>query len=96
MRSFNNMKATLRIPTKEQFAYIEVEVEGSKEGIINQYKEFTQGVHGGFGLDRLEFNKILDTYMTTGKILSEEYEQMSSSQQNIIQEIKKSFARVNK
>ena len=68
------MKATLRIPTKEQFAYIEVEVEGSKEEILNQYQEFTQSIHGGFGLDRLEFNKILDKYLTSGSILSEEYE----------------------
>ena len=90
------MKATLRIPTKEQFAYIEVEVEGTREEIINQYQDFTEGVHGGFGLERLEFNKILDNYLKSGTILSGEYEQLSSTQQNIIQEIKKSFARVNK
>lgn len=34
-------KATLRIPTKEPYAYIEPVVEGTVEEIINAYLEFT-------------------------------------------------------
>lgn len=90
------MKATLRIPTKEQYAYIEVEMEGSQEEIMEKYNEMTKAVFGGFGLERLEFNKVIDTYLTKGTIESSQYESLSKEQQDIIQEIKRSFARLNK
>lgn len=36
------MKATLRIPTKQMYAYIELQVEGTKEEIVNAYLTFTE------------------------------------------------------
>ncbi len=47
-------------------------------------------------MERLLWNKVLDTYLTTGHILSEEYEQLNEIQVAIIQELKKSFKRLNK
>lgn len=35
------MKATLRIPTRESYAYIEVSMEGTKEEIVQTYLEVT-------------------------------------------------------
>ncbi len=47
-------------------------------------------------MERKEWNKFLDGYLTTGKVLSEDYEKLNEIQVAIIQEIKKSFARINK
>jgi hypothetical protein len=40
------------------------------------------------------WNKILDNYLTTGKMTSNEYESLDYEQIKIIQEIKKSFKRI--
>ena len=47
-------------------------------------------------MERKEWNAFLDGYLKTGKVLSEEYEKLNEIQVAIIQEIKKSFARINK
>lgn len=47
-------------------------------------------------MERKEWNALLDKYLTTGKMLSEDYEQLNEVQVAIIQEIKKSMARLNK
>lgn len=39
------MKATLRIPTKEQYAYIEVEYEGTEQEIKQKYDSLTSLIH---------------------------------------------------
>lgn len=36
------LKATLRIPTREQYAYIEIVIEGTAEEIIKTYLSFTE------------------------------------------------------
>ena len=47
-------------------------------------------------MERLEWNKLLDKYLTTQKMLSEEYEALNEIQTAIIQELKKAFARLSK
>lgn len=47
-------------------------------------------------MDRKEWNKLLDKYLTTQKMLSEEYEALNEIQVTIIQELKKSFKRLDK
>jgi len=47
-------------------------------------------------MEHKEWNQLLDKYLTTGKMLSEEYEQLNEMQRVIIQELKKSFKRLNK
>lgn len=88
------MKSTLRIPTTESYAYIEVEFEGTDEEIITKYREFTKTVQGGFGLEEKEFNRVLDSYIPVGgSMRPDEYEAMSPSQQELIQTIKRSKKR---
>ena len=49
----NALKATLRIPTAEQYAYIEVEVEDTPEQIVELYQRFTALVKNGAGKKEL-------------------------------------------
>lgn len=102
------MKITHHIP-QEQFGYTEIEYEiGSEKEIVldaiqsyhalkgakqAQDSEYASTVEG---LPHLEWNKVLDGYLTVGTMPSEVYEKMSKVQQGVIQEIKKHFKRVNK
>jgi hypothetical protein len=47
-------------------------------------------------MDRLEWNHLLDKYLETGHLMSEEYESLNEIQVAIIQELKKAFKRINK
>ena len=44
------MKYSLRIPTNEQFAFIEAEFEGDSEGAVDAYNTLTRLVKVGWGL----------------------------------------------
>lgn len=89
------MKATLRIPTYEQYAYIEVEAEGTAEEILHQYQEVTLLVKGGTGLPDKDFSAVLDRYLWgDGHMEADEYATMNLDQQSIIQVIKRSRKRV--
>jgi len=44
-------------------------------------------------MERKEWNALLDKYLATHKMLSEEYEKLNDIQRALIQELKKSFAR---
>lgn len=88
-------KTTLRIPT-DAYAYIEVEVEGEPDEIVSAYYEFTKLVKPTEGLDKKEFNKALDRYLTENTGDTDTYLAMSRSQQDVFQEVKKAFKRINK
>lgn len=45
-------------------------------------------------MEHLEWNALLDKYLTTQKMLSEEYEELNEIQRVIIQELKKAFKRI--
>lgn len=87
------MKSTHRIPTN-QFAYIEIEFEGSEDEIVAKHKEFLALYAGGEGVPPKEFNAALDGYLAKGTGNLELYQRMSPAQQQCFQEIKKSFARI--
>ena len=87
------MKYTLRVPTKEAYAYIEATYEGNVEDAVERYQELTKAVQGGFGLEKLEWNRVLDDYLESGTMKEEEYHGMDDRQQWMIQEIKKSKKR---
>jgi hypothetical protein len=44
-------------------------------------------------MERKEWNSLLDKYIETKKMLSEEYEALNDIQRALIQELKKHFAR---
>lgn len=89
------MKVTYRIPTAEQYAYVEVEGdEKSAESIAENYRNLTKAITGGTGMDTKDFNKVLDKYIWgDGTMLADEYAAMNLEQQSIIQCIKRSRAR---
>ena len=89
-------KATLRIPTSDQYAYIEPTVEGTPDEIVSAYYEFIKLIKPQEGLDTKDFNKALDRYLTDGTGETEIYVNMSVYQKDIFQEIKKSIKRLNK
>lgn len=87
-------KAKIRIP-KEQFAFIEVEAEGTLEEINEVYKQMSLApITDGFGLEDKEWRSCLDGYLNSGEMESNCYERMSLNQKMVIQEIKKSFKRI--
>jgi len=88
------MKSKLRIPTAEQFAFIEVDFEGTPQETVSAYREITDMVQSKYGMERLEFNKVLDKYLETNTMTSEQYEEMSNRQKDVIQELKKAFKRL--
>src|ERR1700733_12554855 len=88
------MKAILRLPTLEQYAYIECEFEGTEEEIVDEYKKLKMLVTGSVGLDTKDFNRVLDKYIWGDEtMLADEYAVMNLEQQNIVQPIKRTRAR---
>lgn len=83
-------KAKIRIP-KDQYAFIELDVEETLDDIKLLYSKMTKEE---IGLDDKEWRSALDRYLTDGTMESNIYERMSITQKGIIQEIKKSFKRL--
>lgn len=89
------MKNLLRVPTKEKFAFIEFEFEGSPDEAIEEYNRVTGLVRCGAGLPT--FNEWYDNYRTTGKAgTAEDWEQMTDLEKYAVNELKKSLKRTNK
>ena len=90
------MTNRLRIPCKEQYAYIEVDFEGTSDEAIVEYTRLTKMIIEP-GIDSREFNLFLDTYLTTGEPPEDGvniWERMSTSQKITINEVKKAFKRI--
>jgi hypothetical protein len=45
-------------------------------------------------MEKLEFNDVLDNYLTTGNMLTDDYEALDEEQKMIIQTIKRAFKRL--
>lgn len=99
------MKATLRIPTNEQFAFVEIEfLETSQstpitpEVVSEAYNAFTRVFKAQGGIPEKDFNKLLDEYISTKTIVNGQdvYEKLSPAQRDVIQAIKRSYQRLKK
>lgn len=89
------MKATLRIPTKEQFAFIELEMEvDSPDAAVEAYHTTTGLFQPKSGLPDKDFNSFLDTYLESNTGDVNVYNKMSKEQQDVIQTIKRSVKRI--
>ena len=92
----NNYKAVVRIPTN-QYAYMEMEVEGTLEDIVNAHNALEKQYKGfpvGSGLTDAEWRVTLDRYLFGDETMeSETYIAMNERQQFVIQEIKKARKR---
>lgn len=91
------MKITYHIPT-EQYGFVEVEMDHSNTRVndFESYEDIKSVVshQSGLGLEPKEFNDCLDRYVTDGTGETEVYLRMSKEQQAVIQELKKSFKRI--
>lgn len=89
------MKTTLRLPTQDQYAYIELEIEAnSTEDAIEAYNQAMRLIKPSGGLLEAEFNVFLDKYLETSKGDVNVYNEMSKPQQDIIQTLKRAFKRI--
>lgn len=88
------MKYLAHVPT-EQYGFISIEVEGTAEEAVQAYKELQEAFKGGSGLPTKEFNAWLDSYLEGKPGSVNEWEQMSTVQKLVINEIKKSRKRTN-
>lgn len=86
-------KAELTVPT-EQFGNIRPQVEGTAQEIVDAYFEFSRMVKPKEGLNEKNFNIFLDKYLMGEKNHVEEYQEMSPKQQEVVQIIKRSLARI--
>lgn len=76
-----------------QYEFIEFEVDGTASQVVEAYKELVKQWNEESELPAKEWNKWLDSYLAGKAGSVEEWEQMSFTQKQIIQEIKKSHAR---
>jgi len=83
---------TVRIPT-DQYAYVEIEVEGTPTEIMDAYRDMKNAYGSGVGLPDKEWREALDRYIYEEHLDSKRFLAMSEIQQLIIQEIKKSKKR---
>lgn len=93
------MKFTIRIPTA-QYAYLESQFEGEAEEAIAEHNRIlglyndSQKSENGPGLNIKDWQRCLDTYLLENSISEEDYTGMSDRQKLLINEIKKSLARI--
>jgi hypothetical protein len=90
------MITKLRIPTQDQFAFLEIEFEGAADEAYAEYRRVSAIVAGGEGLEPKEWNRVIDNYLWGTKDMKpEEYEQMNPNQQSFVQQVKLSRKRFN-
>lgn len=91
------MKHLLRVPTNEQYAYIEQEFEGTPEGAVEAYDALTRLVKVGTGLELKPWNDLVDSYLETGSMSGDpgDLENLNAAQKWFVNEVKKSIKRRN-
>lgn len=95
------MKITYRIPTKDQYAFVEVQKEVqngiTEEELTYEYQNLFESLNSeeGSGLAAKQWNAWLDGYLKGKAGSVEEWEQMDEFQKRCINEIKKSQKRTN-
>lgn len=92
------MKIVLRIPTPEQYSYVELELypeeDWTPEQVRNAYEEYTSTFKFGGGLPQKEWNQVFDDYRRDKKMRVEEGERMNKAQSWLIHELDKSNLRL--
>lgn len=89
------MKYILRVPTKDQYAYLEASDDfESPEAATEAYRGIFAAVHGekvGSGMEAKEWNRCIDLCMANKLSLTpDQWESMNPQQQWFLKEIKKS------
>jgi len=88
------MKIEYHIPT-EQYGFVSITLEG--DTIPYSYSELKNELAGlaKEGQGSKDFNKVLDKYLETQTLTSEEYEELNDEEKKIIQTLKRAFKRKN-
>lgn len=88
------MKADIRLPTT-QYGYIEFHVEGEADEIIAEHNRLVSlYASNGEGISDKEYNTFIDEYMSGKHPQLDVYVRMNQKQQDAVQVIKKSIARL--
>lgn len=90
----NTYKATLRIPTEESYAYIEIAVENTPEAIVSAHREFSALVRPVDGLSQKEWNDVLTSYGLGKGMSPDTMLKLGKAQQWFIKEFDKMTARI--
>ena len=87
----------IRVPA-EQFAYIETDFEGTAEEAVELYRHITSLVKVQQGLSEEDWKAILDDLLEDQSISGDpgSIELLGPAQRYVINEIKKSYKRINK
>lgn len=90
------MKYTIHVPV-EQYGYVEGTydtIPGAIEGYREVSKAWKAPVEPENGLNLKDWQQALDSYLMTGRLTEEQITGMSDKQKGLINEIKKSLARI--
>ena len=77
-----------------QFEFVETESETVDEA-RQDYNEVKRAFESKAGLDVKTFNSAIDKYLTTKTMEADNWTDMSDDQKEIIQNIKRAFARID-
>lgn len=86
----------LRVPTKEQYAYITCFYEGDAAGAVSAYNELTRAVLGGTGVGMKALAGIVIELVKTGGISMGGNYDFSSNESALIGEITKQLRKNNR
>lgn len=86
------IKATLRIPTTEQYAYIETVIEGTPQEIKDKYDEITNIVKCGHKASHDDFYTFLRMIIDSDLRVwggADDYNALTANQQQVMQSLKR-------
>lgn len=87
----------LRVPTEEQYAYINFQFEGTSEDAIDEYRRLTELVKGGTGWSEKDFNTFMENMIEKkpNQIDPSKLEEMSASQKYLFNFNRKMLGRLD-
>lgn len=88
-------KATLRVPTAEQYAYIELHLEDTLEALHEAYNAATGMFKHGDGLPDSEFDHFIQKQISGEPNMMSDFNRMSPEQQKYVGIIKRAVKRIN-
>lgn len=92
------MKTTLRLPTRDQYAFIEIEADlPTVEDSISAYYEAMKLLKPKEGIDEKTMNIFIDNMLLgNGKNSVEIYQEMSQAQKDMVQILKRGLKRITR
>lgn len=82
----DKIKGRIRVPT-EQFAYLEIDFEGTPQEMINMHDWFIKEVNKE-GLGLRDWAKARNDYILKNEIDEVDFQNMSKEQKNVINQVK--------